>query len=160
MVGSARFRMKEKPKNIYFEDAASKGDIWSRYRLAELSAREGKNDLAVKHYHLAAAAGSENATKCLWCCFNQNVLSKTDLEKALRAHKAASDEMNSEERKRFAAYEEAIAGNDRLLKLIYTGYYNAFINAKELKKALKAHQAGNRRGVEALLNEAEARAKR
>ena len=35
---------------------------------------------------------------------------------------------------------------------IYVSYYLGFINAKELKVALKNHRAGNLGAVEALLN--------
>ena len=112
---------------------------------------EGEIELAIKHWHLAAAAGYDNSMERLWQCFYKGQLSKPDLEKALRAHKAANDEMNSEERQRFAAYEEAVVGNDEPLKKIYKGYYLGFINAKELKKVLKAHRAGDRRAVATLL---------
>jgi hypothetical protein len=54
-------------------------------------------------------------------------LSKPELEKTLRAHKAASDEMNSEKRERCDACNEAKAGNDGLLNNIYAGYYLGFV---------------------------------
>ena len=136
----------------YFEDAAAKGHIASRYHLAVLLADEGHIDLAIKHLHLAAAAGHDNSMKALWECFSKGKLSKPDLEKALRTLKAACDEMNSEERERLAAFREAMDGNDGLLKKIYSSYYMGFINAKELKKLLKAHAAGDRGAVETLLN--------
>lgn len=136
----------------YFESAAMKGDVPSRFNLAALLAKEDNIDLAIKHWHLSAAAGCENSMKRLWECFFNGRLSKPDLEKALRAHKAASDEMNSEERERHAASREALAGNDALLNDIYVSYYLGFINAKELKVALKNHRAGNLGAVEALLN--------
>ena len=135
----------------YFEAAVKKGDILSRYHLALISAQEGNIDLAIKHSRLAAAAGCDDAMKCLWECFSKSTLSKPDLEKALRAHKAASDEMNSEERERFAAAKEATAGNDKLLEDIYTLYYGGYLNAKELKVVLKHHRAGNLRAVEMML---------
>ena len=134
------------------EEAVMKGDIVSHYYLAAVLEKEGNIDLAIKHLHLAAAAGHDRSMKCLWECFSKGKLSKTDLEKALRAHKAATDEMNSEERERHAASREAKAGNDVLLNNIYASYYLGFMNAKELNVALKNHRAGNLRAVEALLN--------
>ena len=113
---------------------------------------EGNIDLGMKHWQLTAEAGCDNSMKDLWDCFSKGRLSKPDLEKALRAHKAACDEMNSEERERLTAYEEAFAGNDTLLNNIYVSYYLGFINSKELKVAVKYHRAGNLRAVEALLN--------
>ena len=59
--------------------------------------------------------------------------------------------MNSEERERYDAYREAQAGNDELLKKIYSSYYFGVINAKELKVALKAYQAGDFSAVATLL---------
>ena len=137
--------------NEYFEKAAAKGHSLSRVALADILAQEGEIELAIKHWHLAAAAGFDHTTKYLWDCFSKGKLSKSDLEKALRAHKAASDEMKSEERERFAAYKKAKAGNDQLLKDIYTIYYGGFMNAKELKKALQAHRHGNRREATMLI---------
>ena len=134
------------------EDAVVKGDIGSRYNLATLDVEERNYDHAIKHWHLAAAAGNKASMKKLWVCFNTKKLSKSDLEKALRAHKAATDKMNSEERERYDAQKEAKGGNDVLLNNIYASYYLGFINAKELNVALKAHRAGNLRAVEALLN--------
>ena len=125
----------------YFENAAAKGHILSHDIIAIILRKEGNIDLAIKHWHLAAAAGHDDSTKCLWGCFNKGTLSKPDLEKALRAHKAALDEMNSEERERFAAWRDAEAGNDDLLKAIYDMYYLGHINAKELQVLLKAHRS-------------------
>ena len=125
----------------YVEDAAAKGHILSRATLASMLLDEGNIDLAMKHWHLAAAAGCDNSMKNLWDCFSKGKLSKPDLEKALRAHKAALDEMNSEERERFATWRDAEAVNDELLKAIYNMYYLGHINAKELQVALKAHQS-------------------
>jgi TPR repeat protein len=123
------------------ENAAVKGHVLSRACLAALFMREGSSDLAIKHFQLAAAAGNNDSIKFLWKYFYSGQLSKPDLEKALRAHKVATDEMNSEERERYDAYNEAKAGNDEFLKAIYDMYYLGHINAKELEVALKAHRS-------------------
>ena len=135
----------------YLEDAVAKGHLLSRHRLAILLAQEDNYDLAIKHWHLGAAAGCDDSVKNLWKCFYKRMLSKQDLEKVLRAHKAACDEMNSEERERYDASQEALAGNDELLIRSYASYYRGYINAKELKKALKAHADGDRMAVETFL---------
>ena len=135
----------------YFEDAMVKGDVVSRNNLASLLADEGNYDLAIKHWHLAAAAGDDFSINGLMHCFRTGKLSKPNLEKALRAHKAASDEMKSEERERWDASQEAEAGDDERLAFIYQSYYAGYTNAKELKVALKAYRAGDWRAVEMLL---------
>jgi hypothetical protein len=135
----------------YCEDGARKGDVYSRAVLAWILDEEGKHDLATKHWHLAAAAGCDDSMKCLWDCFSKGKLSKMDLLKSLRAHKATSDEMKSEERERYDAWRDAEAGNDERLTLIYRSYYAGYTNAKELKVALKAYRAGDWRAVETLL---------
>jgi len=109
----------------YLEDAVAKGHLLSRHRLAILLAQEDNYDLAIKHWHLGAAAGCDDSVKNLWKCFYKRMLSKQDLEKVLRAHKAACDEMNSEERERFDACKIAQAGNDVLLNNIYASYSGA-----------------------------------
>jgi hypothetical protein len=52
-----------------------------------------------------------------WKGFYKGKLSKPELEKALRAHKAASGEMNSKEHERCDAYRKAEA------EAKYVGYY-------------------------------------
>jgi TPR repeat protein len=136
---------------FFFEDAAKKGDVPSRYNLAKLWADEDNYDLAIKHWNLAAAAGLDESMNSLWKCFSKDKLSKVDLEKALRAHKASSDDMNSEERERWDAWKKAKAGNDELLRLIYASYYLGHINAKDVKAALKLHRAGDWRALTTLL---------
>ena len=54
----------------------------------------------------------------------------------------------------------ALDGDDSLLDDIYGSYYRGDLKAKELNAALKAHRAGDRRGAEALRNEAKVRANR
>ena len=80
--------------------------------------------------------------KQVWQLFSDGKLSKADLEKILRLHHAACDEMDSGDRQRSDAFEKALAGNDDLLKDIYGGYYDGFINSKQLERALKMHRNG------------------
>ena len=56
--------------------------------------------------------------------------------------------MDSEDRQRFDAFEEAMAGNDDVLKDLYKNYYFGYINAKQLKEVLKMHRNGS--GEEAI----------
>jgi len=128
----------------YFKDATKKGDASARHNLGVIE-EEGnqRHDLAIRHYKLAAAAGVELSTKRLWKYFSLEKLDKAELEETLRAHKEACDEMNSEERKRYEAWQEALEGNDDTLKNIYAYYYEGLITAKELNMTLKAHASGS-----------------
>jgi len=126
----------------YIKDAAKKGSVFSRYNLGTVERRRGNHDHAIRHWTLAAEAGYDNAVKKLWKCFFSGKLTKSDLENTLRAHQASCDEMNSEDRERLAAMKEAKAGNDEFLKRLYQIYYDGEINAKELKKTLKAYHGG------------------
>ena len=72
-------------------------------------------------------------------------------ETGIRAHHAACDEMNSVERERHEAWQEAEEGDDNTLKAIYAGYYEGLMTAKELNKALKAHQSGDIGQVNAIV---------
>jgi len=132
----------EEKARVHWEDAAKKGDAISRCILGVFEEENEEHDLAIKHYKLAAAAGDESAVKHLWKYFPSK-LDKAELEEILRAHKEACDEMNSEERKRFIAYQEALDGNDDTLKSIYVHYYEGVMTAKELNKALKVFQSGD-----------------
>jgi TPR repeat protein len=126
----------------YWEDAAKKGDATSRCILGMFEKKKQQHDLAIKHFKLAAAAGEEDAVKHLWKYFPSK-LDKAELEAILRANHAARDEMNSEERKRYEAWQEALEGNDETLMGIYAHYYEGLMTAKELNKALKVYQSGD-----------------
>jgi len=121
---------------VCIEDAAKKGNVISRHLLGCIVEDLQQHDLAIRHFKLAAGAGDEKSTKRLWHYFSLDKLDKAELEATLRAHHAARDEMNSEERERYAAWKEAEAGDDEILKLIYSYYYEGLMTAKELKKAL------------------------
>ena len=50
---------------------------------------------------IAAAAGHDDSFKAIRECFMKGVATKDDFEKALRAHKEATDEMISDQRIHF-----------------------------------------------------------
>ena len=126
-----------------WEDAAKKGDVVAQLNLGQIAADYQEHNLAIKHFKLAAAAGCEISMKRLLKYFSSDKLTKAELEEMLRAHHAARDEMASEERQRFIAYEEAMEGNDDTMKEIYFFYYEGLMTAKELKVTLKAHGGGD-----------------
>ena len=126
------------------EDAAKKGGINARFYLGGFEETNYQHDLAMKHYKLAARAGDKRAMKKIWKYYlPSEKLTKAELVETLEAHKEACDGMNSKERERYDAYQEALAGNDSTLIHIYQGYYIGGVSAKELKEALKAHQKGD-----------------
>ena len=140
---------KNKKKGFrYFEAAAKKGHVPSRYCLGALPLQNDQLSsrsyhLAIKHLRLAAEAGEKHAVKVIWRAVSIGKLSKTDLEEILRAHQAARDEMDSEDRRRLEAYENALTGDDDILKGLYETYYEGIFNAKQLKEALKMHRNGS-----------------
>ena len=79
-------------------DAAEDGDV---------DATADKYSRAVKHWMLAAGAGHDKALKQIRNCYLEVpfFVTKDDFEKALRAHKEATDEMKSDDRD--AAAEKA-----------------------------------------------------
>jgi len=143
LMGQLGVTQNKEKARTYWEDAAKKGDVDSRYNLGEVEAKSQRHDLAIRHFKLAATAGCKDSMKEIWKYFPSDKLDKAELEATLRAHHAACDEMNSEERKRYEAWQEALAGNDDTLKEIYEHYYDGFMTAKELKKALRSHGSKN-----------------
>ena len=127
---------------VYLENAAKMGDVGSSYLLATLYSGEGNLHLANKHLRLAAEAGDKDSIKNIWKHFYERKLSKTDLEEILRAHHAACDEMDSEDRQRSDARDEAMSGKDDTLKRLYGCYYLGYLNAKQLKEVLRMHRKG------------------
>jgi len=87
----------------YFEIAAMKGHMFSRYTLGIMENDDCNIMKAAKHWIIAAEAGSDESLKSLKECFLHGILSKEDYAKALRAHKESKDEMESAERRAFSA---------------------------------------------------------
>ena len=140
-LGSYDVAIDEKKGRGFMEDAAKKGNINARHNLWMFEYERGNHDAALRHYKLAAEAGDEGAVKNLWMYFSKGKLSKADLEKTLRVHKDAIDEMNSEDRERLAAMKKAESDGDEILSRIYYSYYDGEIKAKELTKMLKAYHS-------------------
>ena len=143
----------EEKARVYLEEAAEKGDVDARCHLGNLAEDCQQHDLVLKHFKVAATAGDEDATKKLWKYFLLGKLSKTELEETLRTYKVAVDEMNSEERERYVAFKEVMAGTDvyDARRNIYSCYYHGLMNAKELKEALKVHRGGDVGQVNSIL---------
>ena len=133
----------ERGKKLIY-DALKRGDVCSRHNVGLVCGDNDYHAVAMEHLKLSAAAGFAPSMEVLWNYFTLGHLSKAELEESLRAHQNACEEMSSEERRRVTAYEEAKAGNDKLLELIYEAYYSGYMSSKQLKETLGMHGAGNK----------------
>ena len=88
----------------YYELAAMGGNVIARCNLGLLEVKAGNTDRAVRHWMIGARAGYDKSLKAIREGYVNGHVTKTDFEKALRAHKDAKDEMKSEQRETAAAY--------------------------------------------------------
>ena len=87
-----------KKAKYYYGLAAMGGNVDARYNLGRSEENEGKMNRALKHFMIAARAGDdESLTKIQLYC-KHGYATEDDSEKALRAHKEATDEMTSDQR--------------------------------------------------------------
>ncbi|KAL7549816.1 hypothetical protein ACHAWF_015360 [Thalassiosira exigua] len=104
----------------YWEQAAIGGHIAARHNIGLLEAYAGNTDRAAKHLMIAAGAGCDESLELIkkfFLCKNHNFVTKQAFEKALRAHKDATDEMKSAQRDKAAARR---ARNPRRKKFPHT----------------------------------------
>ena len=92
--------------------------------------------VALQHYMFGAKAGCKKHMDRVWKFFYGGDISKEDLEDTLRKYHQSCENMNSEARERYAAWEKAKGENDQNLIGIYTSYYHGLITAKQLKMIL------------------------
>ena len=144
-LGSNYARRDDAKAREYLERAVRLGYVNARCLLGTLDMVEGKPDLALRHWTLAAKAGDPGSMRQIWKAFNKELITKTDLESLLRSHKKACDEMNSEERERARVFSEIqqekfTRGNevDDTLQYFLMLYYAGRLSAKELELNLKA----------------------
>ena len=91
----------------FLERAAKSGETLALVNLGALEARKGRTKLGLTYLRTAAEAGEDEAVKGLWNWFKAGELSKDDLEKSLRAHQKANEDMRSEERERHKRWKKA-----------------------------------------------------
>jgi TPR repeat protein len=87
----------------YWELAAMKGDVDARHNLGCMEGNAGNYDRAAKHWMISAGAGHDDSLNAIRECFMDGDATKEEFEKALRAHKEATDEMKSDQRETAAA---------------------------------------------------------
>ena len=96
----------------YWELAAMRGSVTARDNLGDLEQSGGNTERAMKHWMISAGAGDDISLHSIRQCFMNGLAPKDDFERALRAHKAASDEMKCEQREAAAAYFKGLPTND------------------------------------------------
>ena len=79
------------------------GNLSSRYNLGFKENKAGNMIRAMKHFMISAGAGHDKSLVAIREGFLRGYVTKDDFEKALRAHKEAADEMNSDQREAAAA---------------------------------------------------------
>ena len=82
----------------YEKEGARRGYAPSIRNLGVLAANSGNYEEAKRLYMMAACSGCENAMNNLMSCYRHKLVSKDDLAKALRAHKAVHDKRKNEPR--------------------------------------------------------------
>ena len=101
---------------LYFELAAKRGNITARHNLGSFehniredsmhnpSERRRREELAVAHWRMSAAAGSKMSMEWLMKYVKLDIISLAEYEEIERAHNEICEEMQSEERDRFIEY--------------------------------------------------------
>ena len=82
----------------HFQMAAMMGNDVARYTLGHLEEKIGNMVCAMRHFMIGAKSGCDRSLEKVKEGFGKRIVSKDDLEKILRAHKAAQDETKSEQR--------------------------------------------------------------
>ena len=98
--GGGMFEQDKKKATYYWEIAAMTGDVQSRHQLGFLEYQAGNINRMTKHWIIAAGAGCDTSLDNVRRGFMVGHATKDDFEKALRTHKEAVDEMNSDQRDR------------------------------------------------------------
>ena len=84
-----------KKAKFHSEAAAMAGDEVARYNLGGLEFKSGNVERAVKHWAIAASAGSYHAMHKLRTLFEQSFVSRESINTALAAYNNCCAEMRS-----------------------------------------------------------------
>ena len=88
----------------YWELAAMAGYVVARHNLGMFEYNSRNMNRAVKHWMISAGAGYDDSLQEIQEGYTGGYVAKDDFEKALRAHKEASDEMKCGQREAAAAF--------------------------------------------------------
>jgi TPR repeat protein len=88
-----------KKAKFHFEAAAmASGDEMARNKLGQMDAESGKVEQAVKHWTIAASAGSCYAMHTMRDAFEKGHVSRDAIESTLAAYNSSCSKMRSEAR--------------------------------------------------------------
>jgi TPR repeat protein len=87
-----------KKAKFHYEAAAMAGHEVARNMLGNMEFKSGNKERAVKHWIIAASAGSDSAMHTLLVVFGQGVLSRESIDSTLTAYNNSCAEMRSEAR--------------------------------------------------------------
>ena len=88
---------KKKAKN-YYELAAMKGDVAARFNLGCMEGHAGNHNQAMKHFLIAARAGSKLSLDVVKKGYTEGLVTKDEYANTLRAYQKSQDEMKSDAR--------------------------------------------------------------
>lgn len=94
--------MYEPQSRAFLEIAAKKGSISHREYLAKWAeAKNGQMDMAIKHWKVAACAGSQKSLDELMKIYREGGLEKEELSRVLREFQVSNDAVKSKDRDDF-----------------------------------------------------------
>ena len=82
----------------YFQLAAIAGHVKARHNVGCLEQKSGDLKRACRHWIISASAGHDGSLHNLRVGFIEGIITKSEYEKALRAHKESNDAMKGEHR--------------------------------------------------------------
>lgn len=123
--GAKGFEKDMKKAAEYYEAAARKGDVTARVKLGELEAKNGRMDLAIKHWQISAAAGDKPSVDVLTALFPMGHISKKSLEESIRARFFAWKAMQSDERDLYVLFRK---GREEENKTKSAKYYQQWVD--------------------------------
>jgi TPR repeat protein len=94
-----------KKEKFHLEAAAMAGHEIARSKLGYMELKSGNMERAVKHWTIAASAGSCHAMQNLLICFKQGSISRHEIDSTLTAYNNSCAEMRSEARDNFIRSE-------------------------------------------------------
>ena len=90
-----------KKAKFHCEAAAMAGHEVARYKIGSLEAKSGNMERAMKHWRIAALAGSYHALRQLIICFEKGLVSRESISSTLLAYNNSCVEVRSEARDAF-----------------------------------------------------------
>ncbi|KAL7528637.1 hypothetical protein ACHAXR_002545 [Thalassiosira sp. AJA248-18] len=88
----------DKKAKYHWERAATGVCVLARHDLGAVEMNAGNMNKAMKHFMISAGCGCDDSLKEIQNGFSHGHVTKDDYENTLRAHKASTDEMQSDQR--------------------------------------------------------------